>query len=281
MSDSDSNGAVTEHYRRPDLLAAIDAALDEAGLDPAALSPEDLAPFDEFHVRGRAATAELAERAGLMAGMRVLDIGAGVGGPSRHLAATYGCRVTGIDLSADYCRVATALATRVGLSDRVSYRQGDATRLPFPDAAFDAAWTQHAAMNIADKATLYAEIRRVTKPGGVLALYDAVAGADGMPHFPVPWARRPDYSFLVTAAALRELLEGTGFAIESWRDVTEAGSAWFAAVLARVRDGGPRPLGIHLLLGRDFPEMARNMAANLAEGRVGLCEVVARVGAGP
>jgi ubiquinone/menaquinone biosynthesis C-methylase UbiE len=146
-----------------DVAGAILGALAASGKDLERLTIEDLAPIDEFHVRGREATAELAAGLMLAPGMAVLDVGCGIGGASRYLAAAHGCRVTGVDLTAAYCRAAAVLTERVGLGDRVEFRQGDALAMPFADAAFDAASTQHAAMNIEDKAGLYREVRRVLK----------------------------------------------------------------------------------------------------------------------
>ncbi len=267
---------VERHYTRGDLAGAILAALKAAGKDPEKLTAGDLAPVDEFHVRGREATLELARRLDLDATKHVLDVGSGLGGPSRCLAAEFGCRVTGLDLTEEYCRVATMLAERTGLAGRVEYRQGDALALPFANAAFEVVWTQHTAMNIADKPQLYAEIRRVLKPGGWLGIYDILAGPGGAPHFPVPWAREPSTSFLVTPEELRRLLEEGGFTIVSWRDTTEAGRTWFRAVAQRLREGGPPPLGFHLLLGPEFAVMAENQRRNLEEHRIALVEVVGR-----
>jgi SAM-dependent methyltransferase len=159
---------VARHYGsggQGDIATIILEALAASGKDTSHLTLEDLAPVDEFHIRGRAATAELARGLGLAAGMAVLDVGCGVGGPSRYIAATYGCRVTGVDLTEAYYQAAALLAERVGLGERVDYRQGSALAMPFAEAAFDAAYTQHAAMNIEDKAGLYREIGRVLKPG--------------------------------------------------------------------------------------------------------------------
>jgi ubiquinone/menaquinone biosynthesis C-methylase UbiE len=211
MSPSRSlNEDIQQHYARSDLGTAILAALSEAGKDVNHLKPEDLAPVDEFHIRGRQATLELARTVGLDTTKQVLDVGSGVGGPSRCIAREFGCRVIGIDLTDEYCRVAMMLAERVALSHLVSYRQGDALNLPFPDETFDVAWTQHVAMNIPDKATMYREVHRVLKPGGVMAIYDILAGPAGQVLFPVPWARLPETSFLVTPDQLRQLLEESG-----------------------------------------------------------------------
>ena len=215
------NEAIQTHYARSDLGSAILAALEKAGKDISRLTLDDLAPIDEFHIRGRTATLELARAAGLDAEKHVLDVGSGVGGASRRLAKEFGCRVTGIDLTEEYCRAATMLSERTGLSQLVEYRQGDATNLPFDDASFDVVWTAHVAMNIPDKSRLYSEMHRVLKPGGTLAIYDILAGPSGPVLFPVPWARTPDTSFLAAPDELRKLLEETGFIVSDWSDTTD------------------------------------------------------------
>ncbi len=273
---SESAERIARHYARSDLRPAILMALQAAGKDLRRLTPEDLAPIDEFHVRGREATLELAELAALDAKSRVLDLGCGLGGPTRVLASRCGCRVTGLDLTEAYCQAATLLAERVGLAHLVDYRQGDALATPFDDGAFDLVWTQHAAMNISDKAALYREAHRVVKPGGRVALYDVLQGPGGPPHYPVPWAREPSISFLVTPETLRDLLTGAGLEIVSWQDKTEAGRQWFRRLADRIRAQGLPPLGFHLLLGDDFAAMAENQRRNLDEGRIVLIQALCR-----
>lgn len=270
------NSAIQAHYSRPEIGSVILAALEKAGKDLSRLTLEDLAPIDEFHIRGRAATLELARAAGLDANKRVLDVGSGVGGTSRCLAKEFGCRVTGIDLTDEYCRAAAMLSAKVGLTDLVDYRQGDATALPFGDGEFDVVWTEHAAMNIPDKPRLYKEMHRVLKPGGTLAVYDVLAGPSGPVLFPVPWARTPDTSFLVQPSELRRLLEDAGFTVSDWSDTTEAARAWFVALAEKIRKEGFPPLGFHVLMGADFQAMAQNQGRNLQEGRIVLGQVVAR-----
>lgn len=267
---------VAEHYAKGDLVDAIRHALAAAGQDRDRLRLEDLAPIDEFHIRGREATRELGTALGLAPGMDVLDVGSGLGGASRHLAATFGCRITGIDLTPEYCRAATTLAEWVGLGNVVTYRQGSALATPFADAAFDAAYTQHVAMNIADKAALYREVSRVLGPGRLFGIYDILQGPSGNVLYPAPWARDPATSFLATPDGLRGLLEGAGFVIESWVDTTALGTAWFTAMRERVARKGPPALGYHIMLGADFKEMAANQVRNLNEGRIVLAQVICR-----
>ena len=267
---------VASHYSRGDLASAILTALQQAGKDITRLRPEDLSAVDEFHIRGAEATAELAEQLELAPGQMVLDVGSGLGGPSRHLAQMSGARVVGIDLTADYCRCATELAARVGLGEQVEYHQGSALSMPFPSSYFDRAFTQHVAMNIENKAAVYAEVHRVLKPEGLFGIYDLLQGPGGEVHFPVPWAQDDTSSFLVEPGELRGLLEQCGFEIVHWSDRSDEGRAWFEQMRQRIEEQGPPPLGFHLLMGPDFREMATNQVRNLKERRILPTQVVCR-----
>ena len=133
------------------LPTKIASTLRAAGRDLAHLTTADLAAVDEFHIRGRQATLELAAGMEIGPHSRVLDIGSGLGGPARTLAEACGCHVTGIDLTPEFCTAATEMSRWVGLAAKVSFSQGDATALAGNLAAFDAAMTIHVAMNIAAK----------------------------------------------------------------------------------------------------------------------------------
>jgi len=267
---------VARHYTRGNLTEVLLTALTASGRDPDNLKPEDLAPIDEFHVRGREATGELIDRLAFGSDDHILDVGSGLGGPSRRLALERGCHVTGIDLTQEYCDVATMLAGRVGLADRVAYRQADALALPFGDGAFDGAITEHVAMNIADKPALYAEVARVLKPGALFGLYDILQGPGGEVCYPVPWAETPATGFLADPDAIEGLLGDAGLDVLSLRNTTAEGRAWFQAARARTERDGPPALGFHLLLGPVFKDMAANMVRNLEEDRICLLEIVCR-----
>lgn len=249
---------------------SIERALAAAGKDLAHLAPADLGALEDFHTLGRIATGQLAELARVTRADHVLDAGAGIGGTARFLAATYGCRVTAVDLTEEYVETARWLNQLTRLDGKITVRQADATRLPFADAAFDVVASQHVQMNVADKAALYAEARRVLVPGGRLAVWDVTAGEPGEIGFPLPWADQPGRSHLVSAARLRAAIEGAGFAVSHWADLTGDAAALMRAVLSRPA----APLGLQAFVP-GFAAKAANLTEGLATGRLRVIQAVA------
>lgn len=205
-------------WRQPGSGEAILDALRAIGKDPTALTIGDLAPFDQFHSGGLGVTRALARLLNPSLGTRVLEVGGGLGGPARLLAVEYDCDVTMLDLTEDYVRAGELLTDLLGLGDRVRLQRGDALALPFPDASFDAVWTQNSGMNIADKAALYVGFHRVLRPGGLLAVQEPVAGPGGEPHYPLMRAERPEESFLMQGEALRTVVHDAGFRGQQWEE---------------------------------------------------------------
>jgi len=258
---------VRDHYRAAGLTERLRTAL---GPDDQPLTAEQLGALDQFHTGGLAATSELASLAGIDETMSVLDVGSGIGGPARFLAATRGCRVAGIDLSEPFVEAARYLTDRTGQTGDLSFQVGSALDLPFDDGSFDVVLLQHVAMNIADRAQLYREIRRVLRPAGRLAISDIILNR-GDPLYPVPWALSSETSFLLTAAETEKTIEQAGFRTRNWRDDSEAAKMWSL----QLRDSGPPPgPNLGLVMGPGFRDLAVNLGRNLLEDRVGLIVAV-------
>jgi len=230
---------------------------------------------DEFHIGGRAATAHFIEHLGLTGNTLVLDVGSGIGGASRFVAEQYGCKVIGIDLTPEYCEVATALAELVGLSESVEYRQGSALELPFEDGEFGVVYMLHVGMNISDKVALFREVNRVLRAGGTFGVYDILRGAEGADlDFPVPWSSTPDTSFLASIEEMRAGLGSAGFTREHESDRTTFALEFFRGL--RSQPAGPPPLGLHILMGDDFTVKVSNMLRNVESGRCSPWELIYR-----
>ena len=259
---SDSSASIRDYWSREGLGRAILDALADAGKNLDALTVDDLAPSDQFHGGGKDATVRLARLAGVAPGMRVLDVGGGVGGPARTLAVEFGCRVTSIDLTDTFVQAATLLTARLGLGERVTHAVGDALALPYDAGAFDAVWTQNSGMNIADKARLYAGFHRVLRPGGLLATQEPMAGPVQPVIFPVMWARDASSSFLRSPAEMRALIEAAGFRARAWDDVTaETAGPLNPATI-------PAHSAQRLIMGERLDEIIRVGHRNRDEGRL-------------
>jgi SAM-dependent methyltransferase len=258
---------VVEHWGRGDVFAMVTAALQRAGKSLTSLSVEDLAPIDHVHARGLPATVELAEQLPVKAGHHLLDIGCGLGGPARYFAQRFQCTVSGIDITPAFVEAARKLTTLLRMDDRVTLQQGDATRLPFADGAFDGAITQHVTMNVADRVTFFAEASRVLKPGAYFALSEHGLGSRGDPYYPVPWSEDGKGSYLIAPEETLRLLGAAGFTDILMQEVGSAYLEGYKRAIDLAARGALPPLGVHLLQGETAPQKARNAARNIEEGR--------------
>ena len=267
---------VAGHYGRAQLEELILAAVAREGKDLESLTAGDLAAVDEFHVGGLEATQELAKQMELRAGLRLLDVGSGLGGPARYFAAEHGCRVTGIDLTEEFVRVAGSLTKRTKLDGLVEFQQGSALELPFARDTFDRAYMIHVGMNIADKAGIFREVRRVLKPEGLFTIFDMMRTGDGAIRYPVPWALSEETSFVATVKEYRDALQGAGFRIAQERGRGAFAIAFTERMMARMAQGGPPALGLHLLMGEKTPVIVGNILAAMKEGVLEPVELHAR-----
>jgi ubiquinone/menaquinone biosynthesis C-methylase UbiE len=268
---------VTGHYGRGSLRERLEAALAEDGADPARPSLEALAPYDHFHTRGLEATAELADALEVEPGHHLLDIGSGIGGPARYLHRRFGCRVTGIDLTAEFCDLARHLTGRLGFGEAVRFEHGDALAMPFAEASFEGAYSMNVSMNIADKDAFYLEVRRVLKPGAWLMLSEIARGPGPELDYPVPWAASAEASFLCTPEETRRGLEAAGFEIVRFRS-TEKETLEFGARSREIVARGEKPphRAVILIHAEDARAAMANTTRGVAQARIVPIEVLAR-----
>jgi ubiquinone/menaquinone biosynthesis C-methylase UbiE len=272
-----TNTDIAAHYSQGQLLSRLSAALKDDGVDPNHLTMEALAPYDQFHGRGLEATVEVASLVEAGAADHLLDIGSGIGGPARYFASHFGCRVTGIDLTPEFCEVASHLTRLFGLEDRITFEVGDALAMPFADASFDGAYSMNVSMNIADKAALYREAHRVLRPGAWLVLSEIARGEGGELDYPTPWASSALTSFLSTPEETRRGLEQAGFDVIQLRSTLDEALASGARARTIVASGGKPPhRAVMLIHGDNANEAMANTARGLSNAQVNPIEVLAR-----
>lgn len=263
---------VANYYTHGELEGKIVGLLRSAGKNLEQLRADDMAAIDEFHLGGREATHALAGFMQLRPGMHLLDVGCGIGGPARYFAER-GCQVTGIDLTEEFVRVAQSLTRMVKLDQLANFRQASALKLPFDAGTFDAAYTIHVCMNIADKVGVFREVARVLKPGARFTIYDIMRSSDGPLAFPVPWAQTPDTSFVASLDDYRQGLQAAGFRIDHQRDRRQFAVEFMQRRMAQDASG-PLVLGIHVLMGEQAPLMLKNVNMAITSGALTPVEMV-------
>lgn len=259
---------VSEHYANNSLLEKIYLGLAKLGVDKSQLTQSDLSSVDEFHIGGSEGTLMLAEKLSIKASSSVLDIGCGIGGPARLLSSKIGCKVSGIDLTADFVNTGNSLTYQVGLSDTVKLRKASALSIPFTDNSFDVSYMIHVGMNIADKDLLFSEAFRVTKPGGLFGIYDVMLVRDCELQYPLPWAVEEDGNAIASATDYKSALAKAGFSLTHEDDKSDFASSFFEKMSVSMSSSkGPPPVGLHLLMGDLTQQKIKNMA-QLVKSRI-------------
>ncbi|MFX0028885.1 MAG: class I SAM-dependent methyltransferase [Candidatus Hermodarchaeota archaeon] len=259
--------AINVQYGQKNLIKKIQEVLKNEGIDTAEMIRDVLAPIEELHLLGSVATLDLARKVGLNEKMKVLDVGCGIGGPARNLVLNFGCHVTGLDLSKEYCQAAELINEYVGLGEKIDILQGNALQMPFSNEIFDIVFVQHVLMNISDKKRFLSQIFRVLRPNGHLVVYTICAGTLSPIYYPVIWANNPDINFLLSAVDLRELICNCGFKEFSWEDYTMRVIEEIELQRVKPRPKQKRPINLGLIV-MDPSLKWKNMVLNLKEERI-------------
>lgn len=247
-------------YTETDVAASIERL---SGAALTALEQPQRDMIDQFHAGGPEAVDRFLPGLRLAPGMTVLDVGSGLGGPARQVARSTGCQVVGVDITPAYVAAAAALTQAAGLTDRVRFVCADVGGLDA--AAFDAAYTMHVQMNVADKKAYFADIAGRLRPGARFAVFEVCRTGPAEPNLPLPWSIDGSDSHLVTADELRAAIEAGGFETVAWADETQWVRQWFADFGARLGSAGNATLAGLL---DDGPARMVNFASAIVNGVV-------------
>ncbi len=245
-------------------------AIEKSGIKQDDITRKQISAYDEFHVRGRAVSEELFSQIELNKDSEVLDLGCGLGGTCRMLAEKYDCMVHGIDYSEQHIETANLLSNLVDLNGHTSFKQGDATELPYPSEQFDLVITQHVQMCIADKEKFYSEVKRVLKKGGRFIYYDVLKKNDNSLNYPLPWVDDENNNHLINSNQIKEQLYALGFIKITSQDQTQKGIAFLDNFLTKAEVKPTILTGQKILMGDNTLDKITNLHQALKDGILAL-----------
>ena len=275
MSKAIDNSEVIEHYQGNNLYDSIVDGLRKSGLNMDNLSPENLSAADEFHIGGTEATDFVCDKVGNFAGQKLLDVGCGIGGPARFISNRMGCEVVGVDLTPDFVRTGNLLTDLVCMANAVTLMEGNAAKLSFRPSSFDAAYMMHVGMNISDKRGTFKEVNRVLKDRGLFVIYDVMCLKEQQLTYPLPWASNKEGSAVDAPETYQSILEAEGFAVTEI-DVKRDFAVGFFESMMKKMEGGPPPLGLHLVMGSNTAVKVQNVHRQIVDGLLAPVLMVAK-----
>jgi ubiquinone/menaquinone biosynthesis C-methylase UbiE len=177
---------------------------------------------EQIHIGGFAESMVMANQAEIKEGQKVLDLCSGLGGGVRFLVNNFNVRAYGLEGSEHMIKEAQKRTQAERLADRIEYKQGDVTSIPWEDNTFDVVWGEDAWCYIHSKETLIKEAARVLKPGGKIAFSDWVTGPKGLSENE---AKRINtfmtFPYTESLKGYQKLVEESGFTVKYADDLCE------------------------------------------------------------
>lgn len=270
-----ADSAVANHYMHGDLLNAIEDSINKLGKTIDSITSEELSAVDEFHIGGRAATANILGQFRISKQDHIIDVGCGLGGASRYVAKKFCNKVTGIDLTQEYVETGNVMCSWLKLDSQIELVHGSALSMPFEEGTFDCGYMMHVGMNIENKNQLFSEIFRVLRPGSTFGIYDVMRCNDGDLSYPVPWAADRSSCYLATIAQYKQALGDAGFMVKAENNRRDFALDFFEKLRTKMQDnGGPPPLGLHTLMKETSEEKINNMIDNISSNYIAPIELI-------
>ena len=275
MKESVDNSEVIGHYKGAGLYDSILEGLKKSGIELNDIASDHLSAADEFHIGGTEATKFVADQLGEISNQKILDVGCGIGGPARFIANKTECQVVGIDLTPSFVKTGNALTDLVSMRNSVNLIEGNAADMSsYPDS-YDAAYMMHVGMNISDKRSAFEGVSGALKTGSRFVIYDIMRMKEGQLTFPLPWASKGKGSAVDSPANYASILESVGLKVIDIEVKKEFAVEFFQNMMKRM-EGGPPPLGLHLVMGQDTPIKVQNVHKQIVEGLIAPVLMVAR-----
>ena len=275
MKKTIDNSEVIDHYQGSNLYDSILGGLRKAGLDLDNLSPENLSAADEFHIGGTEATDFVCNKVEDFAGHKLLDVGCGIGGPARFISNRVGCEVVGVDLTPDFVKTGNLLTDLVSMKNAVTLMEGNAAELSFSPNSFDAAYMMHVGMNISNKIGAFKEVNRVLKDRGLFVIYDVMCLKEQQLTYPLPWASSKAGSAVEGPEIYQSILETEGFTVTEIEIKRDFAIGFFENMMKKM-EGGPPPLGLHLVMGSNTAVKVQNVHRQIVDGLLAPVLMVAK-----
>ncbi|MDH3695242.1 MAG: methyltransferase domain-containing protein [Gammaproteobacteria bacterium] len=220
--------------------------LQEMGLnDEDAIAVDQLTPFDQYHYEGTDAVDHAILSLGLNSKSHVLEVGAGIGGPARYLAANAGCKVTAMELQGDLNDVAASLTQRCQLGDKINHLQGDFLADTLPNNQYDAIVSWLVFLHIPEREKLFKRCLAATRSGGKLFIEDFSKRAEFSEQEKDELAKKVYCTYVPTAEEYSTQLEDAGFEDVQVTDMTNRWKEFVSGRLQMFRDQRERNLRVH------------------------------------